>query len=228
MKRKLVALALMAVATAACTSVKYRTPDFSARTVEHQQIAVLPFEMVLTGNLPGDLTPARVAEIEEWESLGFQQAFYDALLSQSGDRKRPVRIALQPIAKTNRILAENGISIRQSWGMTPEALARILGVHAVVRTRVTKARYLSDGASAGIDLGTRVFDEVTEGRLRGVLPWGLARTHDIFADGSLLDGSDGTLLWKVGLERHADWACPANEVIVGVTRKLAKEFPYRV
>jgi hypothetical protein len=228
MRHKLIAFALLAVATASCTSVKYRSPQFSAKTVTHQQIAVLPFEMVLTGKLPDGLSPAMVVEIEERESLGFQQAFHDALLNQSGDRKRPILITLQPVTRTNRILAENGISIRESWDMTPEELARVLGVHAVIRTRVTKARYLSDGASAGIDLGTRVLDQVTEGRLRAVLPWGLARTHDIFADGSLLDGSDGTLLWKVGLERHADWACPANEVIVGVTRKLAKQFPYRV
>jgi hypothetical protein len=227
MKRKLIAFSLLAVATTSCTAVKYRSPQFGARVVTHEQVAVLPFEMILTGKLPAGLTQGRVAEIEEQESLAFQAALYDALLDQSGKRKRPVRIELQPVSKTNRILEENGISVRESWTMTPEDLADVLGVQAVVRTRIRKARYLSDGASLGIDLGTRVLDEVTEGTLTDLLPFGLARTYDIFADGSLFDGADGNLLWKVGVERQSDWACPANDVIVGVTRKLAKEFPYR-
>ena len=166
-------------------------------------------------------------KIEEWESLAFQQAFHDALLNQSANRPQPILIEFQSVSRTNRILAGYGISVRDSWGMSPEALARVLGVDAVVRTRITKARYLSEGASFGIDLGNRALNEASEGRLGGILPWGLARTHDIHADGALFDGGDGSLLWKVGLERSADWACPADQVILGVTRRLAKEFPDR-
>lgn len=220
-------LFLLALTAASCTSVKYRSPKLAAAAVTHQRVAILPFEVVLTGKLPAGLTVERAAEIEEWESMAFQQALHDALLNQSDGRRDPIRIEFQPVSRTNGILAQNGISIRDSWVMSPEALARVLGVDAVIRTRVTKARYLSDGASFGIDLGTRVLNEATEGRLGGILPWGLARTHDIHADGTLFDGADGSLLWKVGLQRSADWACPADQVILGVTRKLAKEFPYR-
>ena len=58
-------------------------------------------------------------------------------------------------------------------------------------------------------------------------PWGLSKTHDVFADGSLLAGDDGDLLWKVAVHRATDWRRPANDVIEGLTKKLARKFPYR-
>lgn len=34
-------------------------------------------------------------------------------------------------------------------------------------------------------------------------------------------------LWKVSVKRDADWNRPANEAVVGISRKLTKKFPYR-
>ena len=42
-----------------------------------------------------------------------------------------------------------------------------------------------------------------------------------------VDGDDGGVLWKVVVERETDWTRPANSVIAGITRKLARKFPYR-
>ena len=48
-----------------------------------------------------------------------------------------------------------------------------------------------------------------------------------FADGALLSGRDGGLLWRVAVYRETDWTRPANDVIEGLTRKLARKFPYQ-
>jgi hypothetical protein len=218
----------MILATASCAAVKYKDPKFETRTVEHRLVAVLPFEMVLDGNLPADLTPAQIAQVEEEESLAFQRAMYHALLNQSGAGKGRVRIDLQPVSETNRMLRTLGFSVQRTWAMSPEVLADILGVDAVVRTRVEKTRFLSEGASAGIDLGTRVVHEATQWRYAGIVPQDLAKTYDVFADASLFNGDDGGLLWKIAVQRAADWERPPNEVIASVVRKLAKKFPYRV
>ena len=45
------------------------------------------------------------------------------------------------------------------------------------------------------------------------MPHDLAKTHDIFADASLMNGDGGGLLWKVAVKRDADWERPANEVM---------------
>ncbi len=213
----------------ACTAVDYRSPQFGNLTVGHRTVAVLPFEMVFQGKAPSGLTAARIRAIEEGESMAFQTSLYFRLLNRNGRGK--IGIEIQPVEITNRILADQRISIRQSWGMPTEALAKMLGVDAVVRTRVEKPRYISEAASFGIDAGSHLLADVvhhaTGGDVHLPIPYGLSKTHDIFADGALLSGRDGGLLWRVAVYRETDWTRPANEVIEGLTRKLARKFPYR-
>ena len=230
MKHKLIPLLVLAIscATSSCTAIKYRSPWLDRVAQVHTQVAVLPFEVILVGKLPARLTPAQVAEIERHESLTFQTALYYELLDRSDSRrKQPIRVHLQPVEATNRLLSDNGVSLWQSWSMPAEELAGLLGVDAVVRTRVEKARYLSNAASFAIDAGHHVLDDVSDGRYGWLVPHGLTRTHDIFADASLLNGADGDLLWKVAVSRATDWQQPPNDVVFGITRKLAKKFPYR-
>ncbi len=213
----------------ACTAVDYQSPRFRELTLGHRTVAVLPFEMVFQGKAPEGLSAAQIRAIEEGESLAFQTSLYFRLLNRVGKGK--IGVEVQPVEVTNRILADHRIAIRESWEMPTEALARTLGVDAVVRTRVEKTRYLSDLASYGIDVGSHVAAEIvhhaTGGDVHLPIPYGLSKTHDIFADGALLSGRDGGLLWRVAVYRETDWTRPANDVIEGLTKKLAKKFPYR-
>jgi hypothetical protein len=229
MRQKLLPVALLSTLIAtACTSVSYQSPRFADRASRHQTIAVLPFEMIFTGKAPEGLDAEQIGRIEEDESVAFQMALYDSLLDRSDVRwKRPIQIRVQPCEETRRRLDEGGIAIRESWLMPAEELAEILGVDAVVRSRVKKTRYLSDLGSYGIHVGRHVLHEVTEGELDWLIPPGLGKTHDIWAESVLLNGDGGELLWKVAVQRATDWSRPANDVIVGITHKLAKKFPYR-
>jgi len=228
MRSQRVYLFAVLLLTVACSTVNYQSPQFAERAQHHQIIAVLPFEMVLTGDPPRKLTPQQIAEIEETESVAFQEAYYYRLLHQASvHRKHPIRIEIQPVATTNRLLDAAGIGIRESWGMSAKSLATVLRVDAVISTSVQKTRYLSDGESFGVDLGLRVVNEVTEGRLAPILPWGLVTTNEIWANCELIDSLDGAVLWQTDLEQATDWQYPANQVIAGFTEELAKKFPYR-
>jgi hypothetical protein len=228
MKTLRIPCAALLVLIAACSTVNYQSPQFAERAQHHQVIAVLPFEMVLAGDPPENLSPRQIAQIEEAESIAFQEAYYYRLLNQSSvHRKHPIRIDIQPVETTNRLLADAGIGVRESWGMSAKALARVLRVDAVISTSVQKTRYLSDGESLGVDLGLNFANEITEGRLAPFLPWGLVKTHDIWANCELIDALDGALLWQTDLAQATDWQVPANEVIAGFTTELAKKFPYR-
>ncbi len=228
MESRGVPLVTMLLLAAACSTVNYQSPQFAERAQHHQIIAVLPFEMVLTGNPPRNLTAQQIAEIEEAESVAFQEAYYYRLLHQASvHRKHPIRIEIQPVETTNRLLDAAGIGVRESWGMSAKSLARVLRVDAVISTSVQKTRYLSDGESFGVDLGLQVVNEVTQGRLAPVLPWGLVTTHDIWANCELIDGLDGAVIWQTDLSQATDWQYPANQVIAGFTEELAKKFPYR-
>ena len=181
-KRRAPWFAILLVA-GACSTANYQSQEFNERARHHRVIAVLPFQMVLAGDPPKSLTAEQIARIEEAESVAFQEAYYYRLLHQASvHRKHPIRVEIQPVDTTNRLLADAGISVRDSWTMSAKSLARVLRVDAVVSTSVQKTRYLSDGESFGVDLGLQVVNEVTEGRLAPVLPWGLVKTSDIFAN----------------------------------------------
>ncbi|MCJ7753620.1 MAG: hypothetical protein MUP13_03565 [Thermoanaerobaculales bacterium] len=224
-KSPLLILALFAVG---CSTANYESPQFVERARHHQVIAVLPFEMVLTGNPPKNLTAQQIARTEEAESVAFQQALYFRLLHQASvNRKHPITIEIQSVETTNQLLAAAGIGVRDSWGMSAKALAKVLRVDAVISTSVRKTRYLSDGESFGIDLGLSIANEVSEGMLAPILPWGLVTTHDIGANCELLDSLDGAVIWQTNFAQATDWRLPANQVIAGFTDELAKKFPYR-
>ena len=228
MKSRRISLVAMLLSAAACSTVNYQSPQFAERARHHQVIAVLPFEMVLAGDPPDNLTVQQIAQIEEAESVAFQEGYYYRLLNQASvHRKHPIRIDIQPVETTNRLLAAAGIGVRESWGMSAKELSRVLRVDAVINTSVHKTRYLSDGESFGVDLGLQVVNEVTEGRLAPILPWGLVKTHDIWANCELIDSLDGVVLWQTDLTQTTDWQYPANQVIAGFTEELAKKFPYR-
>lgn len=217
-----------ALVLSACTAVHYESPELAVREPTNDRVAVLPFEMVLTGKIPAEVSPAQLLAIEETESLAFQHAFYNRLLDRSSvTRKRPILVRIQTIETTNRILSENKIGIRDSWAVPAEELAEMLSVDAVIRTRVVKERYLSDLASYASEVGLHVLHEATGGETDWLIPPSLTRTHDIHAESSLVGCPGGDLLWKVEIHRATDWRRPANDVIVGITKKLSKKFPYR-
>jgi hypothetical protein len=156
------------------------------------------------------------------------EAYYHHLLHQASvHRKHAIRVQIQPVETTNRLVADAGISVRDSWTMSAKSLARVLRVDAVVSTSVQKTRYLSDGESFGVDLGLPVANRVSQGWLGPFLPWGLVKTNDPFANSELIDSLDGTVLWQTDLAQATDWRCPAGQVIAGFTEQLAENFPYR-
>ena len=195
--------------------------------MDHQKVAVLPVEMVFMGKAPKGLTAEDILQIEEGESLAFQASLYNYLLNRSSSHKRrPIWISIQPIETTNQLLTQEGLAIRDTWALPADELAATLGVDAVVRTRVRKTRYLSDLASLGIAAGVHVVLEALDEDHLWFLPWG-PRTYDIYAEGQLVTADEGTMLWKVAVNRETDWSQSANDVVRGITRKLAKKFPYR-
>lgn len=216
---------LLVVTMQFCGSGIYTNPVFLEKTAGHRIIAVLPFEMIFTGKKPKKLTVQEVEKIEEVESISFQRSLCRSLLHETTRYGHPLTIDIQPITMTNRLLDKNGIGIRDSWRMDEAELADLLGVDAVVRTRVIKRRYMSGLASFGLDVGTSILNAILEDSpLFIILP---TTTKRIKAECYIFNGIDGVVLWEHSVVDEIDWTMKANAIVDDVTHHFAKRFPYR-
>lgn len=222
--RKLYFLLLMVglVVISACRTQRYTASNFVAATDNHELVAIMPVQMVFTGRQPKKLTEEDIRAIEEAESEAFQVSLYNAILSKAG--KMPIQF--QSLNETNRLLAEKGISIRESWTYDDTELAKMLGVDALVRMRVEKQRYMSDLAAFGVDVAQELLFVLSQGGLWPVLPRQYNNTEEIRAKTSLINGEDAQVLWNIAIQRAADWDRPDEFIINNITRKSARNFPY--
>lgn len=230
--RKLYFSTFLIVLLAACAGTKFTSPNFDSKTVKHRQIAVLPFEMVYTGKMPPNMSTTDIEKVRYAEALAFQKSLYDNILRQSGGGKKDIKIEVQPIEKTNKLLQDSGLNYLALSTTMPEEICKKLGVDAVVYTKVEKERFLSDLESFGISIAQDVLDKLRLGNpdLNSTLPQipgNVSRTYHLKTDCQLKNGGDGSLLWKYTIDGDTDWEMPANEIIQDLTRRFAKKFPYR-
>lgn len=218
--------ALILLVLTACNPA-YLSRDFSAITADHTSIAVLPFEMVYTGVQPKDLSYQDMLDIEIAESQAFQISFYNEILRSTRKGRKPIRVKMQDYKTTISLLRENGIPLHEVENESPERLATILGVDAVVRARIQKHRLMSDLTSYGIEMGARVLSVLSN---RSVWPWlpaGVTQSKDIQATYSLIEKDRGEVLWMSSFNVQADWRQRANDIIDQINRRGARKFPYR-
>ncbi len=225
MNRLLFSIVVFAFVFTGCSKDYYLNSDFKKISANHQILAIVPVEMVLTGQMPEDMDDSDIEALEEAESKAFQKSLYNQI-HWSPSKSKHLKVDFQSVEKTNEILDEHEISIRRSWKMTAEELAELLEVDAVVKVQVEKQRYMSDIASMGISIGKRIIDILT--RYRSVVVGNeLSKTSDINSNCSIVNGKDGSILWSMKATSSTDWQRPSFEVIDRLNRQLAKDMPYR-
>jgi hypothetical protein len=157
---------------ASCSSKVYKDKAFFSRPGPGTQIlAVLPAEVIFTGNLPRNWGPDRISKMELEQSRKIQESIYDELLfrAKGRDVRNKWSVRLMDFRLINSKLEENGISIMDSRKVPSAELARILGADMLIRARVQNTRIMSEAAAAGINVGVSI--------LRGVLNNGNSTTH---------------------------------------------------
>ena len=216
---------IILIFTAGCgNTLRYASRDLNTQTASHRQIAILPPVISYTGPIPPDMSKQEQMAIDIGESRMYQNSLYNFLLRKS---YKNVRVDMQPIEKTNSLLKNANISLHESWRMDPQVLANILEVDAVIRLQVDESRYMSDLAGLGIDAGRAVFNSILWGGPGFLYPAPVTRTADIRSSCSIFDAKDGSLIWKMGVIRSANWSQLPEMVVDDVNRKFARNFPYR-
>lgn len=230
--RKLYCATFIIILFAACSGTKFTVANFGTKTVNHKQIAILPFEIVYTGKTPKKMEATDIEKVRYAEALAFQKSMYNNILSQSGQGKKEIKIEVQQIEKTNKLLKDGSIQYLALKTITSEKLCKILGVDAVVFTRVEKERFLSDLKPFGVSITQDVLDKLHWGKTDlnnnlPQIPGNAVRTYSIKTHCELKSGANGELLWKNTMDIDTEWKSTANEVIPQLTRRYSKNFPYR-
>jgi len=211
--------------TTSCAKDYFQVKGFKKIAKTHQTIAVLPVEMIFSGIPPMNVPPEDLIKQAEAESKAFQISLHSQLMRRQTNGKG-LKIELQRTSITNKKI-EEAMTIEESWEKTPEELAELLQVDAVLKTRVEKKRYFSDLASYGIDVAAKLLSILTKNPLPFLTGREVKKTNDIYSDYRLLDGKTGNVLWSMTFEAEADYKNPANETIDGLNEKAVKRFPYK-
>ncbi len=193
-----------------------RVQQYNIRT-----IAILPAQLEVTGNIPKKLSAEQVKEMVAKNSTFLNRALYIDLVQYVDTRlRRYSQVQFQSSERTKKLLEEKGITDSASWQMDPAELSKILGVDAVVSTKVTQNHILSDELALGVDVVGGILNRTVPGI--GV-PTGMARTSDMFVSSALV--KEGYTVWSTRFTNQTDWNYPFQQSIQNVTRAIARRFP---
>ena len=210
---------------ASCSRERFKTYSYENYAYQHQTVAIIPVATYTSGRIPRDISDAQIEMIEEAESQAFQIELYNQLIRRSGRNANDINIDFQHFATTNERLEEAGLSLRESWQKSPEELAELLGVDAVVITNVEKEQYLTDLESFGLS----VLNSVAWVFSDGWWPlYGQNRTSDVLVSCAIVDGDSGMVIWSTSRTCPTRWNRPHNEVVRSITRTISRRFPNRM
>jgi len=225
MRSTVIFAALTILSLASCSRAYYQTGDYDYFAARHRTIAILPVQTITYGRLRERPSEEQMKIIEEAESRAFQMSLYAELAKRSGVEYNDIAIKIQHYSQTNSKLEEAGIGIRESWDLSPERLAAILGVDAVVHTTVEKEYFLTELESFGLGLATTLAIFFSNN------PWWIFlpdnRTSEVRSTCTILDGQEGITVWATDRSEATYWNRSHRDVIENITRSLARRFPYR-
>ena len=123
----------------------YENPDFDQLTAGHEIIAIVPFSasVNLRPKQMKDISTEQLAKMEESEGLSIQSAMYSWFLKR--EKQNKLKVKVQDTNTTNALLRRNGIFTENLVDYTPEELAQIIGVDAVIMGTFETTKPMSEG-----------------------------------------------------------------------------------
>jgi hypothetical protein len=185
-------------------------PEFSKIGYDHKVIAVVPFRVTISlrPKQMQSLQQGQLEKMQEDESRSIQMALYAWFLKRRQQGKMWVDV--QDASTTIAILSKNGITYSNIHEHTPEEIAKILNVDAIVRGTFDTDKPMSDGASVALGL------------LVGF--WGATNqaTMNLF----IHNAEDGKVLVNYNKGVAGSVGSTSDQLINTVMRKASRRIPY--
>ncbi len=189
----------------------YENPEFDEIAKTHKKIAVVPFktQVSLRPKQMKDMTQEQLHRMERAEGEGIQTAMYSWFLKRK-KRGKLQAIEVQDPKVTTALLKRNEIDYDNITEYTPQELAQLLEVDAVISGEFETNKPMSEGASAAL------------GILIGF--WG--STNNAVINMSVHNAADGVLLWNYNKKVRGSLGSSPEDLINILMRKASRRLAY--
>ncbi|HLT05957.1 MAG TPA: hypothetical protein VK014_00435 [Cyclobacteriaceae bacterium] len=211
MKKSLLSLIFLALAYVSSAQTHlYENPDFDRLTASHEIIAIVPFKTTVTlrPKQMKDITPEQLKTMEESEGLSIQSAMYSWFLKR--DKQEKLKVKVQDPNTTNALLRRNNITAGSIADYTPNELAEILGVDAVIMGTFETNKPMSEGASVAL----------------GVLVGFYGSTNKAIINLSIYNADQGELLVNYNKAVSGSIGSSTEDLINILMRKASRRISY--
>lgn len=189
----------------------YENPNFDDIAKSHKIIAMVPFEtqVKLRPKQMKDMTAEQLNRIEKSEGESIQTAMYSWFLKRKkrGDLQS---LEIQDPRTTNAILKKQNIDYNNIMDFTPQELAKILEVDAIISGNFETNKPMSEGASIAL----------------GVLIGFFGTTNSAVINMSVHNTSDGVLLWNYNKKVSGSIGSDTEDLINILMRKASRRLAY--
>lgn len=185
-------------------------PAFSKIANDHKIIAIIPFHTTISlrPKQMASLKDGQLEKMQEDESRNIQMSMYAWFLKRK--QQGSMWVDIQDASKTTAILAKNGINYSNIDKHTPEEIAKLLSVDALVDGTFETNKPMSDGASLALGL------------LVGA--WGA--TNKATINMFIHNAEDGKVLVNYNKAVAGSVGSSTDQLINVVMRKASRRIPY--
>jgi len=202
--KKILFILIAAVTILQSCEPVYKAKNFQETANSHRLIAVLPPKVII------EIKSAKEAEAIRKQEKVESERFQNALVSYLNEHhsKNNVFIKAQNTEETNKILSDNNIS--SLAGRSYQDLATLLGVDAVVSSRVSLAKPLTNGEAFFTSL------------LTGYAAPSKITTVDL----SITDKTTGKMFWNYNWQTGGTFIS-TEKLTNSLMKSAAYKFPYK-
>lgn len=189
----------------------YENPAFDEIAKTHKIIAVVPFktQVELRPKQMKDMTEEQLHRLEKAEGEGIQTAMHSWFLKRKkrGDLQT---IEVQDPKTTTALLKRNNIDYDNITEYTPQELAKLLEVDAVISGEFQTNKPMSEGAGAVL----------------GILVGFWGATNSAVINMSVHNAADGVLLWNYNKKVAGSLGSSSEDLINILMRKASRRLAY--
>jgi hypothetical protein len=202
---------LVSLCFAACGPTIYKSPDFADVRARHKMVAILPADVTikLRPNEAKKMSADQVEDLTEKTGFNVQDKMYGWLLRKS--EKYHYTVTFQDVTRTNALLKQANIRYQDLKSTDRAALAKILGVDAVIQDNLRMEKPMSDGAAVAV----------------GILVGAWGSTNKVETTINIHDGKSGGLMWKYDYEASGSVGSSSERLVDDLMSNASRKFPYR-